>query len=212
VQVNVTGGTASNSDYDANGLPITVTFGIDETSKTIAIPIQQDAQLEQTESINFSLSSINNPAVGTIETAIGSVNTAKLEILDDDRPIILTGTSRKDRLIGNELDNVIVGNGGNDFLCGEGGGDRLFGGKGSDKLKGGIGRDVLALETGSGRDVIQDFRDRQDKLGLTAGMKFKQLKIMQQGQNTLISMGGDQLALLTNVRSNLIAKADFIDL
>jgi Ca2+-binding RTX toxin-like protein len=214
VQVNATGGTASNSDYDANGLPITVTFGIGETSKTIAIPILQDAQLEQTEFVTFSLSSVNNPTVGTIETAIGSVNSAKLEIIDDDQPITFIGTRRKDRLIGNELDNLIVGYGGDDILSGESGRDRLFGGKGSDTLKSGADPDIFALETGAGRDLIQDFRDRQDKLGLTSGMKFKQLSITQQGQDTLISISrrGDQLALLTNVRANFITKADFTSL
>ncbi|NEQ28557.1 MAG: calcium-binding protein, partial [Microcoleus sp. SIO2G3] len=74
------------------------------------------------------------------------------------------------------------------------------------------GQNVFALEKGIGRDVIQDFRDRQDKLGLTAGTKFNQLRITQQDKNTLISLGGDQLALLTNVRSNLITKADFVSL
>jgi Ca2+-binding RTX toxin-like protein len=214
VQVNVTGGTASSSDYNASGLPPTVTFGIGETSKTIAIPIVQDAQLESTESITFSLSSINNPAIGTIETAIGSVNTAKLEIFDDDRPITFTGTRRKDRLIGNELDNLMVGYGGNDILSGESGRDRLFGGRGSDTLKGGADPDIFVLETGAGRDLIQDFRDRQDKFGLTSGMKFKQLSITQQGQDTLISISrhGDQIALLANVRANFITKADFTSL
>ena len=214
VQVNITGGTANSSDYDANSLPITVTFGIGETSKTIAIPILQDAQLEQTEFVTFSLSSVNNPTVGTIETAIGSVNSAKLEIIDDDRPITFIGTRRKDRLIGNELDNLIVGYGGDDILSGESGRDRLFGGKGSDTLKSGADPDIFALETGAGRDLIQDFRDRQDKLGLTSGMKFKQLSITQQGQDTLISISrrGDQLALLTNVRANFITKADFTSL
>ena len=215
VQVNVAASTASSADYDAGGLPIVVTFGIGETSKTIAIPVLQDAQLEQTESVTFSLSSVNDPIVGTIETAIGSVRTARLEILDDDRPIrpiTLTGTARKDRLIGNELNNMIVGKGGDDLLSGAGGGDRLFGGKGSDTLKGGVGQDFFALEAGSGRDLVQDFRDRQDKLGLTAGLKFKQLSITQQNRNTLISIGKDQLALLTNVRSNLITKADFMSL
>jgi Ca2+-binding RTX toxin-like protein len=212
VQVNVTGGTAGSSDYDASELPIIVTFGIDETSQTIEIPILQDTQREPTETITFSLSSVNDPAIGTIETAIGAVNTTRLEILDDDRPITLIGTPGKDRLIGNELDNLLVGDDGNDILSGGGGNDQLFGGKGSDKLKGGKGKDIFALETGPGRDLILDFRDRQDKLGLTADIKFKQLNIMQQGQDTLISRGSDQLALLRNVPSNLITKVDFVKL
>lgn len=211
VQLQITGGTATSGlDYAPDNL--TVTFNVGEVSKSIALPILQDVQLEQTELVTFSLSSVNNSTLGTIETAIGSVNTTALEILDDDRPTILTGTPRKDRLIGNELDNLIVGNGSNDILSGEGGRDRLFGGKGIDRLKGGADQDIFALEKKSGRDVFQDFRDRQDKLGLTAGLKFKQIRVTQQGKDTLISLGKDQLALLTNVRSNLITKADFVSL
>jgi Ca2+-binding RTX toxin-like protein len=213
VLISVIGGTAQgNSDYDATGFPSTVTFGIGEISKTISIPIRQDVRSEKTESITLFLSSVNNPLVGTINVTIGSINTAKLEILDDDRPITLTGTARKDRLIGNELNNMIVGNGGDDILSGGSGNDRLFGGAGSDRFKGGRDRDVFALEFSVGRDLIQDFHDRQDKLGLTAGIKFNQLNLTQQGRNTLISFGGDQLALLRNVRSNSITRADFTSL
>ena len=76
-------------------------------------------------------------------------------------------------------------------------------------LKGDQGRDIFALEKGVGRDVIKGFSDRQDKLGLTEKMRFKDLTITQQGNNVLIWAGKDQLAILTGVRANQITAVDF---
>ncbi|HEY9643451.1 MAG TPA: hypothetical protein V6C57_23385 [Coleofasciculaceae cyanobacterium] len=132
-------------------------------------------------------------------------------------PLNQTGTPSKDVLIGDDRHNKLVGLAGNDTLVGGKGNDTLDGGKGNDrlrgglgndKLKGGQGRDIFVLEKGIGRDTIQDFRDRQDRLGLADGLKFRRLTLSQRGRNTLISFGHDQLALLVNVRPNQITAAD----
>ena len=74
-----TGGTAplvSPTDFDNS--PITVNFAPGETSKTITVPILNDAIAEPDETINLSLSAI------TGGIAIGSPNTATLTIIDND--------------------------------------------------------------------------------------------------------------------------------
>jgi Ca2+-binding RTX toxin-like protein len=130
----------------------------------------------------------------------------------------LTGTAGNDTLLGLGGNDKLTGAAGNDSLKGGDGKDQLFGGAGNDKLWGGTGndvlkgdqgRDVFALERGPGRDVIKDFRDRQDKLGLTGGMSFRDLTITQRGSSVVIRAGNDPLAILTGVRANQITAADF---
>jgi ELWxxDGT repeat protein len=78
VQVKITGGTAkAGSDYKNSGFPLTVNFAAGQTKKTVAVPIIQDAAIEGTETITFSLASITNATIGTNKTAT-------LKILDDD--------------------------------------------------------------------------------------------------------------------------------
>lgn len=133
-------------------------------------------------------------------------------------PINQTGTAGDDTLLGDERNNLLVGLEGNDLLSGEAGNDtleggrgsdRLYSGPGSDRLKGGRGRDLFVLEKGAGRDIIQDFSDRVDRLGLADGLKFRRLTITQKGQNTLISFRQDPLALLIGVRARQLTAADF---
>ena len=120
----------------------------------------------------------------------------------------LLGLSGNDILPGAAGNDSLKGGDGNDKLTGGAGDDKLWGGAGNDVLKGDQGRDVFALERGLGRDVIKDFRDRQDKLGLTNGMRFKDLTITQRGSRVLIRYGNDQLAILMGVRANQITAAD----
>lgn len=123
---------------------------------------------------------------------------------------LLRGGSANDQLNGLGGNDRLSGGDGNDILNGGGGNDRLLGGKGSDRLRGGKGRDIFALERGPGRDRIEDFRDRVDRLGLTPGLRFRQLTIEQKGRNTLIRVGSDDLALLVGVRAAQITAADFV--
>jgi Ca2+-binding RTX toxin-like protein len=218
VQVNLTGGSATAGlDYISSGLPLVVTFNPGVTSQSIALPIIQDALVEGSETIALSLSPHDDLALGTVATAIGPAQTATITLLDDDLPP--TPTNGNDGLIGSIGNDAIVGlagndtlNGGagNDTLNGGAGKDRLIGGPGSDRLIGGKARDLFVLEKGIGRDLIQDFRDHQDRLGLAPGLKFKNLKIIHKGHNTLIRFKNDPLALLKGVQSDHISAADFV--
>ncbi len=82
---------------------------------------------------------------------------------------------------GNELRNVMIGNPGRNFLDGGDGNDVLLGGAGRDTIVGSLGKDDLRGEAGadtfafrtiaespgtSGRDVIRDFTQGQDRINL----------------------------------------------
>lgn len=123
---------------------------------------------------------------------------------------ILTGSRRNDRLVGSSGNDRLEGKGGNDLLKGQAGNDLLIGGLGSDQYVGGKGRDIFAIEKGIGTDAILDFKDRQDKLGLGKGIKFRKLTIESQGRQTLISLGNDSLALLKGVKVSQITLSDII--
>ncbi|NET08936.1 MAG: hypothetical protein F6K16_30400 [Symploca sp. SIO2B6] len=140
----------------------------------------------------------------------------------------LSGDSGKDRLNGGNGKDTLDGGGGNDILNGgkgsdvlDGGGgsdklnggkgqDELDGGKGSDRYKGGQGRDTFNLELGRGRDLIQDFKDGQDKFR-AKGFSFNALSITQFGNNTLLRIGNDEIATVRNTDATLITAADFVD-
>lgn len=122
----------------------------------------------------------------------------------------LKGGAGRDTLLGLGSNDVLSGEVGNDRLEGGNGKDKLFGGPGSDRLFGGSGRDIFVLERGAGRDRIEDFQNGVDRLGLTPGLRFPRLTIQRKGQNTLIRLGNDPLALLVDVSANQITRADFV--
>ncbi|MBW4465590.1 MAG: pre-peptidase C-terminal domain-containing protein [Pegethrix bostrychoides GSE-TBD4-15B] len=129
----------------------------------------------------------------------------------------IIGTRKNDRLTGTSQDDLIRGLKGNDKLNGKAGNDILVGGAGNDLLKGGAGDDVFRGGQGNdicvlngGFDTVQGFTSGQDKLKLIGGASFGSLTITQQGSDTLISAGGDPLALIVGTNSSQITAASFV--
>ncbi|NEQ26777.1 MAG: hypothetical protein F6K28_48670, partial [Microcoleus sp. SIO2G3] len=113
----------------------------------------------------------------------------------------------------------LSGLGGNDALCGGTGNDKLnggigndisFGGLGRDTHTGGTGKDTFVLALNNGVDVIKDFQNGRDQLGLSFELNPEILDIVQRGKNTVIGVGGERLAILSNVKANQINAADFV--
>ncbi|MEB3827610.1 Calx-beta domain-containing protein [Phormidium sp. CCY1219] len=121
----------------------------------------------------------------------------------------LNGNQGNDTLNGGEGDDVIRGGKDDDFLFGTAGEDWLFGDFGADILSGGADRDRFVLQADMGTDVITDFADGVDLIGLGEGMTFDQLAIAQSDNATVLSMGDKVLAALNGVDATLITQDDF---
>ncbi|WP_448597385.1 calcium-binding protein [Thermoleptolyngbya sp.] len=220
VRVSIAGRTATaGADFNAASFPRTVTLGIGEFSKTIEIPIFADAFVEGNETIALLLEPVNSPFAGTLDTLVGNVNTTTITIQDagaTNGNDLLIGTPQRDAIAGLSGNDMILGLGANDTLTGGRGNDTLFGGTGNDTLRGNQGRDVFALERGPGSCRIVDFQDGGDRLGLTPGLRFPRLQIVQQGSgssvSTRISIGSDLLAILPGVAKAQITRVDFISI
>ena len=124
----------------------------------------------------------------------------------------LNGGIGKDFLYGGNNNDTLFGNDDNDTLWGEAGNDILNGGKGNDILVGGANNDIFVIALSNGTDIVQDFQDGFDKMGLSGGLLFSQLTILGSGTNTLIknTSSGETFATLQNVSSTLITNLDFL--
>ncbi|RMD64137.1 MAG: VWA domain-containing protein, partial [Alphaproteobacteria bacterium] len=103
--------------------------------------------------------------------------------------------------------DLIDGGGGDDIIFGQGGDDTIIGGTGADELWGGAGADIYVYEPGDGgstiaeADVIHDFDDGVDLIGLGGGLTSADITIGDDGSgNAVISTtSGEVLAVLIGV-------------
>jgi Ca2+-binding RTX toxin-like protein len=139
------------------------------------------------------------------------------------------GTSESDTIQGNNVggiistgrgDDLIHSAGGNDIvLCGAGN-DRANGGTGDDLIEGGIGTNQLKGAQGAdtfvlnrnGTQIIQDFQDGIDRIGLSQGLVAEVLTFTQRGSDTVIQSGRNSLAVLKNVQASAITGDDFVQI
>ncbi|HEY9623614.1 MAG TPA: alkaline phosphatase family protein [Crinalium sp.] len=156
-------------------------------------------------------------AAGFNNRTVGLVNSGRTIVQGTPGKDRLTGTlnneailglSGNDLLLGDRHKNILIGGIGNDLEMGKDGNDTLDGGSGSNRLMGGRGRDIFVLAE-PGRATVLDFKNRQDRLGLTGDLKFKDLTIRDRGRNTLVKHGARVLAILKDVEANEITKSDF---
>lgn len=135
---------------------------------------------------------------------------------------VLSGGEGHDLLDGGEGADNLYGDGGDDLLLGHEGSDRQDGGDGNDTLNGGSGSDVLTggkgadhfvFSQGFDTDTIMDFEFKTDKIDLSdLDLTFKDLKLVQNGPNTLIQIGEDienNILLSSTLASNL-SESDFL--
>jgi VCBS repeat-containing protein len=122
----------------------------------------------------------------------------------------LNGGQGNDTLNGENGNDVLNGNEGIDNLNGGSGNDTLIGGLGNDNLSGGGGRNRYVLANGDGVDTIVQYQDGLDKIGLSGGIGFNDLTISASGSNTLINLGTETLASVSNLDSSVITASDFV--
>lgn len=131
----------------------------------------------------------------------------------------LIGYHGSDQIVGRQgADNLHGGNGhdslegglGNDTIRGAQGRDVIFGGKGNDWLQGGGNQDTFILTSNSGTDIIRDYQDNYDKIGLASGLTYNDLTIRAISGATRIEVEGKAIATLKNVIPAALRSSDFI--
>jgi len=131
----------------------------------------------------------------------------------------LVGAVANDLIYGNRSDDNVFANDGNDLIYGGKGKDLIDGGPGADLiygnfdddiLIGGVGGDRFNFSSNDGNNIIIDFEDGIDVIGLGHGLNFGQLTISQIGNDTRIS--ANQLSItLQGVEESSINIDDFRD-
>jgi Ca2+-binding RTX toxin-like protein len=129
------------------------------------------------------------------------------------------GNLGDDTVFGGAGDDIVRGGQNNDSVVGGDGNDFLYGDFGTDFLTGGAGNDVFVLRTGTAvpnpsfADVITDFGNGVDQIGLTGGLSESGITLVSGGgslpfsaSDTLIRIGtgGDFLGVVLNVTPGLL--------
>jgi len=121
--------------------------------------------------LSFSTTTNQAVSVDLSQGAFQVVNPFLSLILSSDATLEnITGGSKNDTLIGNELANVITGGNGNDVLQGAGGNDTFTGGLGNDSIAGAAGDDRYLFDADSalGTDRLDESGGGSDTLDFSA--------------------------------------------
>jgi Ca2+-binding RTX toxin-like protein len=118
-------------------------------------------------------------------------------------------------LFGERGNDLLRGGAGNDTLVGGPGNDTLIGGPGNDYLVGDWGADHFVFRAGFGRDVIDRFEHRQDRIDFSShdGLRsFADLLITQHRGDTLIRTAADSpdLLILAGFDASRLTADDFL--
>ncbi|MDR9402817.1 MAG: choice-of-anchor Q domain-containing protein, partial [Halothece sp. Uz-M2-17] len=209
--------------YTATGLPSGISFDPDTQvfsgtpttieSKTVTVTVEDTGQLSASATFTLAVREgvINDEGDNNNERIDRSEATTSVNLDGEDGDDTLIGGSANDKLEGGNGNDELRGGDGDDRLFGEAGEDVIFGGAGVDQIYGGSGADIFALEQGNGQDVIFDFEDGTDRLGLTGGLTFDSVSVEDFfGIHTRIVAPDDTtLALLANVSSTSVDATDF---
>jgi serralysin len=150
-----TGSNAANASDFISDRTGTVTFAEGETTKTVTVYLNGDADFELTETFALTLSGASSGL--TLGTASATVSISNDDV--PSTPLVLNGTSRSEVLTGTDYMDQISGGGGNDTLRGGASDDILIGANGNDILDGGTGVD--SMNGGAGHDIyyVDDLDD-----------------------------------------------------
>ncbi|MEB3213596.1 MAG: DUF4114 domain-containing protein [Leptolyngbyaceae bacterium] len=158
-----------------------------------------------------------NDIVFQIKGAVSIVTSADGEIQNDrDWRTETVGQNMLDystrsfdqHLQGSNGKQILVGGDGDDLIEGFKGRDTLIGGLGNDILTGGNGEDTFVLSANSGHDIITDYKDNYDVIGLSNGLTYSDLSFV--GSNILLSKTSDILATISGMDATTLTPADFV--
>jgi|GEM_PF-6628797 len=132
-------------------------------------------------------------------------------VYGDEGNDFIRGDLDNDFLYGGAGNDYIYGGKGDDNLYGGDGNDVLFGDRGNDVLTGGTGSDIFVVGPDTDSDVITDFQNGVDVIGLIGGLNYENLDIYQEGVNTILRNRTTQavIATLQGVNASLLSPSDF---
>jgi Ca2+-binding RTX toxin-like protein len=115
-------------------------------------------------------------------------------------------------VFGDAGSDTLYGNGGNDYLSGDDGNDKLYGGFGDDELSGGAGIDAFWFQIGEGTDIVWDYVDGTDKIGV--GASIAGINLYDYNGSALLEFvtagAASTYALLNGVAPTAIDGTDFL--
>ncbi len=123
----------------------------------------------------------------------------------------LYGNQGNDTLMGGEGNDVLYGGKGDDLLIGGDGEDWLFGDLGNDILMGGEGPDRFIIRKSAGVDLIVDFTEGEDLIGLSEGLTFNDLTFNPGSNGLLIYTGDELLAILNEMDISVMNPDNFFE-
>jgi hypothetical protein len=123
----------------------------------------------------------------------------------------LYGNQGNDTLMGGEGNDVLYGGKGDDLLIGGDGEDWLFGDLGNDILMGGEGPDRFIIRKSAGVDLIVDFTEGEDLIGLSEGLIFNDLTFNPGSNGLLIYTGDELLAILNEMDISVMNPDNFFE-
>ena len=121
---------------------------------------------------------------------------------------ILFGNGGVDRIDAGAGNDSLFGGADNDTLWGSAGDDRLAGQLGDDTLLGGDGRDVFVFAENYGTDVVVDFEDGLDRIGLL-GLTLDRVSIAPHAEGVTVAASGASVTLL-GLASGQLDASDFL--
>jgi Ca2+-binding RTX toxin-like protein len=133
---------------------------------------------------------------------------------------LLYGGDGVDDLNGLDGNDDLYGGTGDDELNGGTGDDNLYGNQGNDRLTGGQGTDLYVLQaqgnnqgnnSAISNNVITDYTDGEDQIGLIGTLTFDDLSIVQVNSDTVVKVAETEeiVATLLNVNADLFSSEDF---
>ncbi|PSB17959.1 hypothetical protein C7B76_08930 [filamentous cyanobacterium CCP2] len=206
----------SRSDYVLGNTPITRINNTNlsgqalflDTNANGRVDAQDDliAVFNGTNGLNLNSSNFQFVPRTTTTTGTRQANT----IVGNNRNGIIDGRGGHDDLSGKGGDDVLCGGLGNDTMQGGRGNDITWGGRGNDVHIGGAGSDVFVLDKTKGVDVIRDYKDGVDRIGLVEGLSFEDLSIRKEKRNVGIYLGQQKLGMIEKIRPQLLDESDFV--
>ncbi|MBW4497427.1 MAG: M10 family metallopeptidase C-terminal domain-containing protein [Oscillatoria princeps RMCB-10] len=192
-----------------------------DTLDFAALPATDSYYFDMNEGGRNTTNSALNGATYTVQEQVGTQDgqpqfVQRTYTTDIYATVIAFGTTIEN-LVGSQGNDAILGNPVANRIDGGAGADRITGAVGADTLTGGAGADIFAYSPGDGGqtqpagDIITDFTDGQDSIGLGSALTFADILIEAAGADTAIRLAGtgENLATLIGIQPPTLTAADF---